>query len=83
MQPAFEEAYRATIAALSSNGGAVIEATPTAAPPAHRQSVVHNVFNVNVSVNGATGAAGVDPESLEDAIVAMLRNAARRHGLEV
>ncbi|WP_298624065.1 hypothetical protein [uncultured Zoogloea sp.] len=44
---------------------------------------VTNQFNVTVALGEATDTAGRDPRQLEDALVALLRDAARRQGLDV
>jgi len=44
---------------------------------------VNNTFNVNVSMAGDNGLTLNHREALEDALVDILRTAARRQGLEV
>lgn len=44
---------------------------------------VSNVFNVNVAVNDTAGKAGIDPQTLQQALADLLYASARRHGLEI
>ncbi|WP_141323093.1 hypothetical protein [Myxococcus sp. AB025B] len=44
---------------------------------------VQNTFNVSVQVGTDNAATGMDRRTLEDALVDILRESARRHGLEV
>jgi hypothetical protein len=44
---------------------------------------VRNTFNVNVHLDPSGAAPGVDRRALEEALVDILRDTARRHGLEV
>jgi|GEM_PF-4296343 len=79
VEPVLERAYRLTQSALSA---------PVPEPPAAQENPVrqvHNTFNVAVSLNpaGTATAAGVDREALQEALVELLRTAARRQGLEV
>ena len=69
--PALEQAHALSLRALSAEqaGEAV---TPR----------VNNTFNVNVAVSDPQARAG-DTRLLEEALVDLLRNAARRQGLEV
>ncbi|WP_223645780.1 hypothetical protein [Corallococcus sp. EGB] len=46
-------------------------------------AAVRNTFNVNVHLASSEAPAGMDRRSLEDALVDILRETARRHGLEV
>ncbi|WP_342374036.1 hypothetical protein NVS55_21745 [Myxococcus stipitatus] len=46
-------------------------------------AAVRNTFNVNVQVGSDNAATGLDRRTLEDALVDILRETARRHGLEV
>ncbi|AGC45674.1 peptidase C14, caspase catalytic subunit p20 [Myxococcus stipitatus DSM 14675] len=46
-------------------------------------AAVRNTFNVNVQVGSDSAANGLDRRTLEDALVDILRETARRHGLEV
>ncbi|WP_143097091.1 hypothetical protein [Myxococcus fulvus] len=54
---------------------------PSAEP--NTSSPVQNTFNVSVQVGADNAATGVDRRTLEDALVDILRESARRHGLEV
>lgn len=76
MAPVLDKAWQLTDAALPASDDA-----PPAATDAPR---VTNQFNVTVALGGeATDTAGRDPRQLEDALVALLRDAARRQGLDV
>jgi hypothetical protein len=59
--------------------GARIDAQIDAAPP---PSPVQNTFNVSVSIAQGEGLGADEREGLEEALVEILRQAARRHGLE-
>lgn len=59
-----------------------LQVTPTAPGPSS-STAVRNTFNVNVHLEPSTPQAGQDRRSLEDALVDILRETARRHGLEV
>lgn len=74
--PSLENAYRITQHALQGNG-----ATETGEEvPVPR---VNNNFNVNVTVPGESGLTSEQKEAVEDALVDILRQAARAQGLEV
>lgn len=75
MDPVLDKAWQLTDAALPTSDDA-----PPAASDAPR---VTNQFNVTVALGEATDTAGRDPRQLEDALVALLRDAARRQGLDV
>jgi hypothetical protein len=78
--PIWDEAHRITHGALTMDRAAVPEgASPAIASP----RTVSNTFNVNVSVDPDRGEAALDRAALEQAIGEILRDAARRHGLEV
>lgn len=51
--------------------------------PANESAGVRNTFNVNVQVGSDSAAPGLDRRTLEDALVDILRETARRHGMEV
>ena len=53
----------------------------TQAPAPHES--VRNTFNVNVHLEPSSAPAGLDRDALEDALIDLLRDTARRHGLEV
>lgn len=67
MAPVLERAHQLTRAA-----------SPT--PPGE---AVRNTFNVNVHLDPSNAPSGVDRRALEEALVDILRDTARRHGLEV
>ncbi|MCP3060350.1 hypothetical protein LXT21_16335 [Myxococcus sp. K38C18041901] len=69
MAPLLEHARQLSLPAPS--------AEPTTSSP------VQNTFNVSVQVGADNTAAGMDRRTLEDALVDILRESARRHGLEV
>lgn len=75
MDPVLDKAWQLTDAALPTRDDA-----PPAATDAPR---ITNQFNVTVALGEATDTAGRDPRQLEDALVALLRDAARRQGLDV
>ncbi|MBL0692165.1 hypothetical protein [Comamonas sp. JC664] len=56
----------------------------TQAPAAYAPGEsVRNTFNVNVHLDPSSAPAGLDRDALEDALIDLLRDTARRHGLEV
>jgi hypothetical protein len=78
LAPSFEQAYAVTQDALASRS-----APDTAHPEAGSPSRVSNTFNVRVAMNAPDAAQALDAAALEDAMVEVLRQAARRHGLEL
>ncbi len=76
MAPVFEKAWRLTDAALPADRSE----PPPATPEAPR---VANHFHVNVALGEAAGSASRDRSLLEEALTALLRDAARRQGLDV
>jgi len=70
-----DKAWQLTDAALSPD--------QTSAPTSPDAPRVNNNFNVTVALGDASSAAGRDPQQLQDALVALLRDAARRQGLDV
>ena len=76
MAPVFEKAWRLTDAALPADRSE----PPPATPEAPR---VANHFHVNVALGEAAGSASRDRSPLEEALTALLRDAARRQGLDV
>lgn len=75
MDPVLDKAWQLTDAALSPD--------QTPAPTGADAPRVNNNFNVTVALGDASSAAGRDPQQLHDALVALLRDAARRQGLDV
>jgi hypothetical protein len=75
--PVWNEAHRITHDALTVERADA----SSAAPPA--PNAVNNTFNVNVHVGPDGVSASQDREALEQALCDILRDAARRHGLEV
>lgn len=75
MDPVLDKAWQLTDAALSPD--------QTPAPTGPDAPRVSNNFNVTVALGDASSAAGRDPQQLQDALVALLRDAARRQGLDV
>lgn len=75
MDPVLDKAWQLTDAALSPD--------QTPAPTGSDAPRVSNNFNVTVALGDASSAAGRDPQQLHDALVALLRDAARRQGLDV
>ena len=75
MQPVLSRA-----ADLAEPGWEDDPADAPASPPA-----VSNTFNVNVALGGGPGATlgPTEREALQDALVDLLRDAARRQGLDV
>ncbi|WP_300444865.1 hypothetical protein [Zoogloea sp.] len=75
MDPVLDKAWQLTDAALSPD--------QTPAPTGADAPRVSNNFNVTVALGDTSSAAGRDPQQLQDALVALLRDAARRQGLDV
>ncbi|MFO1432390.1 MAG: hypothetical protein U1F76_19990 [Candidatus Competibacteraceae bacterium] len=77
VESVLERAYRLTQSALNMPAPEPLatQETPT--------GQVHNTFNVAVSLNSAEASAGLDREALQEALVELLRTAARRQGLEI
>lgn len=79
MAPVWEQAQQLTQPSLP-----VGRASPGASgmpPPAG--GAVRNTFNVNVHLDPSAPPGGMSRRELEDALVDILREAARRHGLEI
>lgn len=76
--PVMERAHQLTRAALPPERST--RAQSAAAPPGE---AVRNTFNVNVHLDPSGPPSGVDRRTLEEALVDILRDTARRHGLEV
>lgn len=92
MEPVFDKAWALTDATLGSTSAAPdspASSLPGAQPPGDEAGTtdvprVNNHFHVNVALsNDAAGSSREDPQRLEDALVALLRDAARRQGLDV
>ncbi|NOK17277.1 hypothetical protein, partial [Corallococcus carmarthensis] len=71
MAPVLAQAQQLTRAAVA----------PGAALPANEAA--RNTFNVNVHLEPSSASPGLDRHALEEALVDLLRDTARRHGLEV
>ena len=69
--PVLTHAHELTLAPTASNAGR--------AP----NEGVRNTFNVNVHMEPTSAPAGLDRHALEEALLDLLRDTARRHGLEV
>ena len=87
LDPVLEQAWRVTDAALPT--AAALDAAPppgtdtaASADPAGAPRV-NNHFHVNVALGSDSAGSGRDPRQLEDALVTLLRDAARRQGLDV
>ncbi len=78
MEPVFDQAHAATVRAFEDSRDEPVTADATQATVPR----VSNTFNVNVAV-GANQDPAADAGALEDALVELLRSAARRQGLEV
>ncbi|WP_374474797.1 hypothetical protein [Zoogloea sp.] len=76
MAPVLDTAWRLTDAALAPEQGE----PPSVTPEAPR---VANHFHVNVALGDTPGTASRDRNQLEDTLTALLRDAARRQGLDV
>lgn len=86
MDPVFEQAWQLTDAALAPAQEGPDSALPPGAAPADAPDTprVTNHFHVSVALSGdADGGPGREPQQFEDALVALLRDAARRQGLDV
>lgn len=82
MTPVLEQAHQVTHSALTVERASTPPATQNA-PASGTGAAVRNTFNVNVHLDPANAQAGLDRRALEDALVDILRETARRHGLEV
>lgn len=76
MAPVLDTAWRLTDAALAPEQGE----PPSVTPEAPR---VANHFHVNVALGDTAGTASRDRNQLEETLTALLRDAARRQGLDV
>jgi hypothetical protein len=74
MAPVLDTAWRLTDAALSPE---------RSVPRPRPKPRVANHFHVNVALGDTTGTAGRDRNQLEETLTALLRDAARRQGLDV
>jgi hypothetical protein len=74
MDPVLDKAWQLTDAALSPDQ----TPAPTGADAPRQQQ-----FQRHRRPRRASSAAGRDPQQLQDALVALLRDAARRQGLDV
>ncbi|WP_257456339.1 hypothetical protein [Archangium lipolyticum] len=79
LAPVWEQAHQLTHAALTVERASAPASTVTAPP----SNAVRNTFNVNVHLDPSAPQEGLDRRTLEDALVDILRETARRHGLEV
>lgn len=79
--PVLERARQLSHEALTVDRTSRPSATDGAAPTP--SAAVRNTFNVNVQLDSANTASGMDRRTLEDTLVDILRETARRHGLEV
>jgi hypothetical protein len=79
MEPAWNEAHRISHEALT------VEQQPLTQERASQptNAAVKNTFNVSVHLEPGGVGSTLDRTTLEDALVDILRDAARRHGLEV
>jgi hypothetical protein len=77
MAPVLEQAHQLTRTALPP------ERSTSQSTPATSGEAVRNTFNVNVHLDPSGAPSGVDRRALEEALVDILRDTARRHGLEV
>lgn len=75
MAPLLNEAHRVSHDALIPE--------PSAPSAPSQATGVQNTFNVNVHLGSDEGGAGLDRTALEQVLVEILREAARRNGLEV
>lgn len=76
VEPSLEQAYRLTQARLDTSAASTSERIDS-------PRLVHNTFNVNVTLRTDDASASPDPTALADALTEVLRTAARRHGLEL
>ncbi|WP_255991707.1 hypothetical protein [Chitinolyticbacter albus] len=82
VEPMLDRAYGLTMAELDA-GTATFGAASNDEPPAEPPARVNNHFNVNVAVGGGTAQLADDPQALREALADLLRDAARRQGLDV
>ncbi|MFP2913494.1 hypothetical protein ACLESD_52585, partial [Pyxidicoccus sp. 3LFB2] len=82
MAPVWEKAHQLTHSALTVERSSAPPAS-SGTPAAGTEAAVRNTFNVNVHVDPEKNQGGLDRRTLEDALVDILRETARRHGLEV
>jgi hypothetical protein len=82
MTPVLEQAHQVTHSTLTVERASTPPATQ-GTPASGTGAAVRNTFNVNVHLDPANAQAGLDRRALEDALVDILRETARRHGLEV
>ncbi|MCP3166496.1 hypothetical protein [Myxococcus qinghaiensis] len=80
--PVLERAQQLTHASLTIDRSSHSTTTPPSADSG-ANAAVRNTFNVNVQVGTDTATSGMDRRTLEDTLVDILRETARRHGLEV
>ncbi|AKQ66591.1 hypothetical protein A176_003503 [Myxococcus hansupus] len=71
LAPVLTHAHELTQAPVAPNAGR---------PP---NEGVRNTFNVNVHLEPTSVSTGLDRHALEEALIDLLRDTARRHGLEV
>lgn len=85
LQPTLDLAYRITNRALAadSEGRADAQSEAAAELPVTPAPQVSNTFNVNVALRGEERPAATDREALRDGLVEVLRESARRQGLDV
>lgn len=76
VEPSLEQAYRLTQARLDTSAASASERIDS-------PRLVHNTFNVTVTLRTDDASASLDPTALADALTEVLRTAARRHGLEI
>ncbi|WPB72669.1 hypothetical protein KYC5002_26810 [Archangium violaceum] len=81
MAPVWSEAQR--VNGSSSSPAPSSSARASGAPSASPATEARNTFNVNVHLDSGAGDTGTRREELEEALVDILRETARRHGLEV
>ncbi|RKH68280.1 hypothetical protein [Corallococcus llansteffanensis] len=79
MAPAWNEAHRLSHEALT----VAPQSLPQERASQPTSAAVRNTFNVSVHLEPSGVGTPVDFTTLEDALVDLLRDAARRHGLEV
>jgi hypothetical protein len=78
MEPVLDQAYGVTRQSLEAEQESAVEGADST--PVSR---VNNTFNVNVSMSADAGMTVEQREALKDALIDILRSAARRQGLEV
>lgn len=81
MAPVWSEAQR--VNGSSSSAAPSSSARASGAPSASPATEARNTFNVNVHLDSGAGNTGTRREELEETLVDILRETARRHGLEV